>query len=466
MKHTTIAAISTPVGSGGIGIIKITGPQALKIGSAIFKKNKKLSSTSTSPQAPSNGFKSHFLYHGYILSDDDMLDEVLFTYMKGPHSYTGEDVVEIQAHSGNVVLTAIMDMVLKKGAAIAEPGEFTRRAFLNGRIDLTQAEAVIDLIQAKSINSAKIAASHIHGDLKKEIFHIRQVLFSILSIVEAGIDFPDDVGELMDTDHQLRRIKQEVIDPLQQLMDQFDSGNFLRDGISMAIVGRPNVGKSSLMNRLLNKERAIVTAFPGTTRDTIEEFINIEGIPVRITDTAGIQDTQDPVEIIGIQRTRETLNDAQLILFMTDVTNAFVQTELDIIETIPKEKLIFVVNKSDLIGNKKRPRSFFSDSPTVYTSALHNEGIQKLKHVIKNRISHSFNYDDSLTLVPNLRQKMAVEQTAMILHRVQQGIQEHIPMELIAIDLRDAIDTLSEVIGERIKGDVLDHIFEQFCIGK
>jgi tRNA modification GTPase len=469
MKNSTIAAISTPAGSGGIGIIKISGPDALQIGGSIFKKRKNASPKVMPPREVSNGFRSHFLYHGHILDDgqDRVIDEVLFTYMQGPSSYTGEDVVEIQAHSGRVVLTAIIDMVLKRGAILAGPGEFTRRAFLNGRIDLSQAEAVIDLIQAKSINSLKIAASHIKGDLKNEILNIRKTLFSILTTIEAVIDFPDEVEALIDPHKDLSLIEHEVLFPLVRLIGQFESGQFLREGVSMAIVGRPNVGKSSLMNRLLKKDRAIVTAFPGTTRDTIEEFINIEGIPALIADTAGIQDTSDPIEKMGIKRTKEKLGKAQLILFMTDATNAFIRTELDILERIPKGKLIFVVNKADLLTNRRPPMvSGYNDIPCVFTSALYNKGITQLMDVIKDKILNTFNYEDNQTVVPNLRQKIAIEQAVNSLRHVLKGIKEQIPMELIAIDLRESIEKLGEVIGESLKGDVLDQIFEQFCIGK
>jgi tRNA modification GTPase len=469
MKTSTIAAISTPLGSGGIGIIKISGPAAIRIGGSIFKKSHNTSPKAISPREPINGFKSHVLYHGHIINDsrDGIIDEVLFVHMKGPHSYTGEDVVEIQAHSGKVVLTSIMDIVLKKGAVLAEPGEFTRRAFLNGRIDLTQAEAVSDLIQAKSISSLKVAASHLKGGLKHKILKIKQVILTILTTIEAAIDFPDDLEELVDPHKHQAMMEQEALEPLKQLVGQFESGNFLREGVSMVIVGRPNVGKSSLMNRLIDKDRAIVTAFPGTTRDTIEEYVNIEGIPVRITDTAGIQETTDPVEIIGIDKTKEQLSDAHLILFMAEAPKAFIKEDYEIIDTVSKEKLIFVVNKSDLVNNNiPQPSPIYRDVPCVVTSALHDKGIGELRKVIKNKVSLDFAYESDQTLVPNLRQKMALVEAQKIIEEVLPRIKDQLPAELMAIDLKECVDILGEVTGDTTKSDILDEIFKQFCIGK
>jgi tRNA modification GTPase len=307
MEYDTIAAIATPIGSGGIGIIKISGQDAFSIAEAIFQRSRPSWGVGR-PEGEALIFplKSHRLYHGYIVNPETgkVLDEVLLSAMKGPRTYTREDVIEINTHSGYIVMASILDLVLQKGARLADPGEFTKRAYLSGRIDLTQAEAVIDIINSRTEKSLEIATSQIKGDLKNRIEFMRHSLIDILTQVEAAIDFPEDVGDLIDVESVNQILNKAVIDELSDMVAQYENAHFLRDGLKMIVVGRPNVGKSSLMNRLIKNDRVIVTPIPGTTRDLIEETLNIRGIPVIIADSAGLHETKDPVEVIGIEKTK------------------------------------------------------------------------------------------------------------------------------------------------------------------
>ncbi|MFC1488763.1 tRNA uridine-5-carboxymethylaminomethyl(34) synthesis GTPase MnmE [Thermodesulfobacteriota bacterium] len=475
MDRSTITAVATPVGSGGIGIIKISGDNALSIAASIFRKSKSppeaLSDSLRDPYGPSgSSFKSHRLYYGHVVDPESgrILDEVLLSIMKAPYTYTREDVVEINAHSGPVAIRGILDLVLKKGARLAEPGEFTQRAYLNGRIDLTQAEAVIDIINAKTQKSLEIATAQVKGDMRECIEAIRGSMLEILTDIEAAIDFPEDVGDILDTARIVEFVRRNSVEPLNDLVRLHDDAHVLRDGLKLVVVGRPNVGKSSLMNRLLKKDRAIVTPVPGTTRDLIEETLNIRGIPVIISDTAGLHETSDPIEVIGISKAQECIDDSDLVLFMVDISEPLTHEDDKIYETIQGKENILVLNKIDLVDE-----DFGFEMPdtwrrmhSVRTSALYNIGFTELKDLIADVSVGEFNLETGNLIIPNLRQKIGLERALQAAGAATEGLQSGIPSELIAIDIEEAISALGEIIGITVKEDVLDQIFSRFCIGK
>ncbi|MFH1974753.1 MAG: tRNA uridine-5-carboxymethylaminomethyl(34) synthesis GTPase MnmE [Pseudomonadota bacterium] len=499
MENDTIAAVATPIGSGGIGIIKISGKNALSIATSIFKRSSNRSrniSTSeskkrahsplasevlasefaTGPIPFSHSFlpacgeelQSHRLYHGNIINPENEkpIDEVLLSLMKAPHSYTKEDVVEINVHSGLVVLRTILDLVLSKGARLAEPGEFTKRAFLNGRIDLTQAEAVIDLINAKSGKALEIANAQAGGDLRVYIQDIIKALTDILIKIDAAIDFPEDVG-IVDSKTAICTIERDILTTLKKLITDYDEGHVLREGLRVVIAGRPNVGKSSLMNQLLKKEHAIVTPVPGTTRDILEETLILSGIQTIITDTAGLHDSDDPVEMIGMKKTREKIEGSDIILFMIDAVTPFIKTDYEIYEIIKEKLVILVINKIDLVSDAFdiKTNDELKMLPVARISALYNIGIDSLKKTIKNIFINKTN-NISIDIIPNIRQKMALEKSIDSVELFVNGLQSGLPFELVSIDLKDAIESLKEVLGLKIKDDILDQIFSRFCIGK
>jgi len=499
MENDTIAAISTPIGSGGIGIIKISGKNALSIATSIFKRSSNRSrniSTSEPKQrahspllteglagkletdsipfvrsfrtACGKELQSHRLYHGNIFNPENEkpIDEVLLSVMKAPHSYTKEDVVEINVHSGLVVLRTILDLVLSKGARLAEPGEFTKRAFLNGRIDLTQAEAVIDLINAKSGKALEIANAQAGGDLRFYIQDIIKALTDILIKIDAAIDFPEDVG-IVDLKTAICTIEREIIKTLKKLIAGYDEGHVLREGLRIVIAGRPNVGKSSLMNQLLKKEHAIVTAVPGTTRDILEETLIISGIHTIITDTAGLHDSDDPVETIGMKKTREKVKGADIVLFMVNAVTPFIKTDYDIYEIIKERPVILVINKIDLVSEAFdiKTNDEIKMVPVARISALYNIGVDSLKEIIIKIFENKTNYYTS-DIIPNIRQKKALEKSIDSIELFVNGLQSGLPFEIVSIDLKDAIESLNEVLGLKIKNDILDQIFSRFCIGK
>jgi len=469
MEKSTIAAIATPQGTGGIGIIKISGKDAISIGRSIFRRSR-CSSTLTEETAD-HSFCSHQLYHGYVVDKETgkTYDEVLFTVMRAPYSYTREDVVEIQAHSGFVALSAILELVLKKGAKLAEAGEFTKRAFINGRIDLSQAEAVIDIINAKTQQSLEIAANQISGNLGVQIQAIRDAMMNILVEIEAGIDFPDDVGELIDSNRIITGIRSEVMSPLKDMLSRYENAHVLRDGLKLIVVGKPNVGKSSLMNRLIQKDRVIVTHVPGTTRDLVEETINIHGIPVIVTDSAGLHETNDPVEVIGIQKTHEYIVQSDLVLFMVDVSSDFTEADFQIYDRIKNKRAILVFNKSDLVkdgGYRSDIPPQWCDLPNVKTSALYNWGVDTLKELIAKICLGESAFDTRNVIIPNIRHKQALERSIQATEDAVRGIQEGTMFELVAIDIQEVIDSLGEIIGVGAREELLDQIFSRFCIGK
>lgn len=461
--NDTIAAIATPYGSGGIGVIRISGPKAFGIASKLFSKRK------NRPEVCSD-LASHKVYHGYIfnLKNNDVIDEVLLFSMKGPSSYTAEDVIEIQAHAGTIVLRAILDEILLLGARLSEPGEFTKRAFLNQRIDLTQAEAVADIINAKSANALKFAASQNLGVLKNKIRELRKNLIQFLSLLEVNIDFPDDVDPFAPSNKEIKLID-DVLEKCREFIKQHDDACFLKEGIRITICGTPNVGKSSLMNRLLEQDRSIVTAVPGTTRDPIEEGLNIDGIPFVITDTAGIHQTDDLVEIIGIEKAKDHITASDIVLFMKEPGTQFTDKEFEKVVPLKNQstqKVIFVINKIDIEDNNLPKLSeTYQHIPTIEISALLNKGINILKQKIVNISLAGLDMEKS-SVIPNLRHKKALEQTVSSLMDVKAGLKNNVEEEIMAIDIKNSIDSLGTITGETASLDILDSIFNNFCIGK
>lgn len=471
MECDTIAAIATPIGSGGIGIIKISGKDACSIAASIFQRSCDPPDELQDRKPPLfSSLTSHRLYHGHIVdrANGKVLDEVLVSKMVAPRTYTREDVVEINSHSGHVVLGSILDLVLKSGARLAEPGEFTKRAYLNGRIDLTQAEAVIDIINSRTEKSLEIATSQLKGGLKSTIESIRGILLDILTEAEAAIDFPEDVGEIINAEEVIEVLEKRVVEDLKKLVDQYENERFLRDGLKMAVIGRPNVGKSSLMNRLIQEDRVIVTPIPGTTRDLIEETLNIHGIPVVIADTAGLHDTDDPVEIIGIEKTQKYINGSDLILFMMDASDPLTGEDIKIYETVKHKRMIMVINKIDLVedGFELAIPDTWGKIPSAKISALYGRGLTTLKELIAKLATGEYRLEVRNRIVPNLRHKIALEKSLQLVVAAAKEIRNGTPFELITIDIQETIDSLGEIIGVSAREDVIDQIFSRFCIGK
>ena len=472
MENDTIAAISTPTGSGGIGIIKISGKDAFSIAEAIFQKSDaSRGEDSSESEALSFPLKSHRLYHGHIVNPGtgQVLDEVLLSAMKAPKTYTREDIIEINTHSGYIVMASILDLVLQRGARLAEPGEFTKRAYLSGRIDLTQAEAVIDIINSRTQKSLEIATSQIKGNLKKRIESIRGSLIDILTQVEAAIDFPEDVADVIDAVSLRQILEKKIISELLDMVAQYENAHFLRDGLKMIVVGRPNVGKSSLMNRLIQDDRVIVTSIPGTTRDLIEETLSIRGIPVIIADGAGLHETKDPVEVIGIGKTKEYIHASDLILFMIDASDPFTMEDQEIYKTIIGDKrIILVINKIDLVENNfnfEIPETW-KKIPSVKISALYGNGVSSLKDLIAKLAIGDHRLEVQNRIIPNLRHKIALEKSLEFVVSASEELCKGTSYELIAIDIKETLDKLGEIIGSVAKEDVIDQIFSRFCVGK
>jgi len=469
-NESTIAAISTPAGPGGIGIIKISGMDALQIASSIFKRtgaNK--GGSERNENNIEQPFESHKLLLGNIIDPENghVIDEVLLTYMKKPKSYTMEDVVEINAHSGHVVLNAILDLVLKNGARIAEPGEFTKRAFLSGRVDLTQAEAVADIIQSTTEKSLEVAVSQAGGYFGRRIEKIRNSLQEIHVSLEAVIDFPEDVEDNFNSDHLIELIEQSVVSKINELIQYYNDGSVIRDGLKLCITGKPNVGKSSLLNCLVRKDRAIVTSIPGTTRDVVEEMIDIEGIPVSVSDTAGLHETEDPVEVIGMNKAWDYIIGADVILFMLDVSSDVDINDKNIFERISEKKIILVINKSDLVDENYIPDipDEWKEFPKIKISALYEKGIEALRDLIKE-VTMGQTDEVENAMIPNLRQKRALEKSQKVAHLALEGLKNGLPGELVSMDIREAMDCLGEILGINTEQDILGEIFSRFCIGK
>ena len=458
-NNDTIAAIATPPGQAGIGIIRISGSHSLDIAKDIFKPHKNLQS-----------LQSHRLYLGYLHDprSGEMIDEVLLSFMKAPNSFTREDVIEINSHSGYKLLSRIIRIIMDKGARLARPGEFTFRAFLHGRIDLTQAEAVIDLINARSEKGLTLAFKQLEGSFSEKIEELRQNVIEILAHSEVAIDFPEEETDIMSKDELIKRIEEGVIRPVEELIEGQAENRYWVDGINTVIVGRVNAGKSSLLNRLLNEERAIVTPIPGTTRDIIESTITVHGLPLRLMDTAGLREWKDEVEKIGIQLTEQKFAEADLLLVVIDRSRPLNKDDLDLLVKARAKKALIILNKIDLPSrlNEKTQKDKFSGFPVVPVSALTGDGLNQLKKAIPNYVLKSGSNIISSRIIPNLRQRKAMKDACVFFKEAAINRKNDAPMEIVALDLRSGLDALGEIIGETGNDEILDRVFSNFCLGK
>jgi tRNA modification GTPase len=451
----TIAAISTPPGEAGIGIVRLSGPRAEAIARQLFR-----------PRRPRDPWQSHRLYLGHVLdSRGHVLDEVLLTLMRAPHTYTREDVVEIHCHSGFAVLKAILGEVLAQGARLARPGEFTLRAFLAGRLDLSQAEAVLEVIQARTQASLRVAAAHLAGGLGKRLGKGRAALLNLLARVEAALDFPEEAAELSP-----QALSEELAGPLEELenlLASYRQGRLLREGVGVVLAGRPNVGKSSLLNRLLDTDRAIVTDIPGTTRDVIEETISLAGIPLRLSDTAGLRQARDLVEELGVARSRERLAQADLILLLVDASEPLSGEDAQTLEELADRPVLIVLNKIDLpqqisVQNLRQ----YSSHPVVEISALTGQGLENLEQAMVDLVLAG-GVQTAGEIVTQARHAELLVRAQEALSRGRELLEQaETPWELLAFEVKDALQALGEITGEEVGDAVLDQIFSEFCIGK
>lgn len=453
----TIAAISTPRGEGGIGIVRISGDDSLEILQKIFK------SKSGKNVNELNNFSINYgkLYNEF----NELVDEVLVSIMKAPNTYTKEDIVEINCHGGYLITEKVLELVLRFGARHAEQGEFTRRAFVNGRIDLTQAEAVMDIIHSKTDKSISLSLDQLRGDLKTQIAILKKLLLDVAAHVNVVLDYPEEGIDDPLPVNLVDNLKV-VMDTANELILSYNKGKMIKEGVKTAIVGKPNVGKSSLLNALLREERAIVTHIAGTTRDIIEEVINIKGIPLVLVDTAGIRKTEDIVEHIGVEKSLEQIDKADLILFVVDGSEVLDYEDFKINEKLIGKKVLGIVNKNDL-EQKADLNSLNSIDSFIQISAKENLGIKDMEEQIYDLILRGTIEDSSKKLViTNVRHKTALEKTKDAIKNIFETIEIGLPMDLIAVDLKEALDALSEVTGEISTEDLLDHVFKNFCVGK
>ncbi len=458
-EFDTICAIATPIGEGGISIIRISGNNALDMASSIFRpKNKQ----------DIKNMKTYTMRYGNVINaeNNEIVDDVILSYMKGPYSYTGENVVEINCHGGVVATNRVLNEIVKAGARLSEPGEFTKRAFLNGKIDLSQAEAVIDIIRAKTELSMKSAIMQSKGSLSKEIGELRKYLLNVLALIEYAVDFTEDDEDIID-DNLLFQIKDGInktIERIKKLLKNADEGKIIRDGLNMVIVGKPNVGKSSLLNALLKEKRAIVTDIPGTTRDIIEEYINIDGIPVRIIDTAGIRDTEDTVEKIGVERSKEKIEEADLVVLMMDSSREVEDEDKLIIDAVKDKKYITLLNKIDL--NRKISDDIIGNLRNIIEISAKNEiGIDNLKDKIKE-LFFDGEIDSESLIISNTRHKQALYRALENCTIALEKIQSNEFLDLISIYITSGMRALGEITGDELEEDLLNKIFSEFCVGK
>ena len=456
MLFDTIAAISTPRGEGGIGIVRISGSNALDILEKIFK--------------PKSGkavkeIRNYSISYGHLFDGKNLVDEVLVSIMKAPNTYTRENIVEINCHGGFVITEKVLETVLKNGARIAEIGEFTRRAFLNGRIDLTQAEAVIDIIHGKTEKSVSLSLNQLRGDLKEQIEHLKKLVLDVAAHINVVLDYPEEGIDDPLPENLVGNLR-EVMETTDKLIRSYDKGKMIKEGIKTAIVGKPNVGKSSILNSVLKEERAIVTHVAGTTRDVIEEVVNLKGIPLVLVDTAGIRKTDDLVENIGVEKSKKLIESADLILFVVDGSRPLDEEDMRIHEAIKADKVIGILNKIDIKENIDLS-SLTKINKWLEISAIKNQGIDEMEEEIYHHIIDE-NIEDSSqkVTITNIRHKSALEKTKQSIENIFETIENGLPMDLMAVDIKGALDALSEVTGEISSEDLLDHIFSNFCVGK
>lgn len=473
MKTDTIAAISTAVTNSGIGIIRISGEDAISTAHSIFvnKQNKKCLDT----------YKSHTIHYGYVVEEDGtIVDEVMISIMKAPHSYTMEDVVEINCHGGIFIMQKIMDIVISAGARIAQPGEFTKRAFLNGRIDLSKAEAVMDIISSKNEFALQSSVKQLKGSVSEIVCDLRKEILYEIAFIESALDDPEHMS-LDDYPERLFEKAEEICNRLQKLLNSADDGRLLKEGINTVIVGRPNVGKSSLLNILVGEEKAIVTEIAGTTRDILEETISLDGITLNMIDTAGIRNTEDIVEKIGVERAKKVIEEADLIIYVIDASVPMDENDYQIMQMIADKKVIVLLNKSDLnvyvtedklneaiseISKNDARDSFLDRGKIIKTSMTRKEGITFFIKTIKEMFLHGdLSYNDEV-YITNMRHKEALKDAYESMLQVKKSIEDSMPEDFYSIDLMSAYASLGMIIGEEIGEDLVNEIFSRFCMGK
>ena len=458
----TISAIATPNGEGGIGIIRLSGPLAIPISTVLFHPSRQISD-----------IKSYTIHHGQVIDPESnqVVDEVLLNVFRSPKSYTTEDMVEFNCHGGSIILRRVLELTLKHGARIADPGEFTKRAFLNGRIDLAQAEAVIDLIQAKSDIARQMAVDQLGGKLSQTIESINDQIIGLLSETEAMVDFPDEDLDFMDFSKILQSSK-EIRLALDELIATANDGRIIREGINCAILGKPNVGKSSLLNALLETDRAIVTEIPGTTRDTIEESVSISGIPLNLIDTAGIRETDNLIEQHGVERSKSCLAEADLLLVMISAADPMDNVDIDLLNSTVDRKAVIILNKIDLPMRTLpvQVKEQVQNKQIIETSVLHSKGVENLKSAILTEVLVSHDVGDPRTsvstIVTNVRHYDALRRAKADLSCAIDSLCQRQSPEFVALDLRGCLDQLGEIVGKTTNEDILGRIFSQFCVGK
>ena len=473
LHNTTIAAISTAMSDAGIGIVRMSGPDAFAIADRLYKgkRDKKLSDQQT-----------HTIHYGYVVDKERMIDEVLVMLMKGPHSYTGEDTVEIDCHGGVYVVKRILELLIERGARPAEPGEFTKRAFLNGKLDLSQAEAVGDLISSRNQYALESSLNHLKGNIKNKISELRSEIIYHTAFIESALDDPEHIN-VDGYGEKLRKCVDGLMKQIRDLIETYDNGRMIREGIRTVILGKPNAGKSSLLNALLGEERAIVTEIAGTTRDILEEHINLKGISLNVIDTAGIRDTEDVVEKIGVERARDYAERADLILYVIDASMPLDDNDRKILQIIQKKKSVILLNKSDLdvvVQEEDVKNEYFASNlseykgedledfhiPVISVSVKENKGI----YVLENTLNHLFyagnlSFNDEICIT-NIRHKTALQDAFSALERVMESIDSGMPEDFYSIDLLDAYESLGSITGESVGEDLVNEIFCKFCMGK
>ena len=457
MFSDTIAAIATFPGNAGINIIRLSGIDALNIAYKIFvDKNK---------QKPAN-LKARYLHYGYIVDENKkIIDEVLISFMKAPNTYTREDIIEINCHGGIISAKKILDTVLHYGCRTAERGEFTKRAFLNGRIDLTQAEAVIDIINSKTDSSHEISVKHLEGRLSKQINAVIDEIMDLLANIEVNIDFPEyDEDEI--TIERVKALCESLGPELDKLIKTADTGKIFKEGIKTVILGKPNVGKSSLMNFLLNENRAIVTEVPGTTRDTIEEYVNIKGVPLRIIDTAGIRETEDTVEKIGVEKALEKLRAADLVMMIFDSSKNLEKEDESILDYIKNKKVIYIKNKTDLENQLDLSAYEKIEEEIINISILQNQGLDDIISKINSLFFQGHLNETDELIINNVRHKNLLIKARNSIDEVLISIENNMPIDFIEIDLKETVENLGFIVGKSVSDDLVDKIFNEFCIGK
>jgi len=459
MDFDTITSISTPMGEGAIGIVRLSGPEAVEIGDKLYKGKKKLKDV-----------PSHTINYGHIIDPetDEVVEEVMISVLRAPKTFTREDIIEINCHGGILTINRILELTMTHGARMAEPGEYTKRAFLNGRIDLSQAEAVMDFIRSKTDRASKVAMNQIEGRLSDLIKRQRQSILEILAQVEVNIDYPeyDDVEDAT-TEFLLAQSKK-IKNEIDQLLETGTQGKIMREGLSTVIVGKPNVGKSSMLNNLIQDNKAIVTEVAGTTRDVLEEYVNVRGVPLRLVDTAGIRDTEDIVEKIGVERSRKALSEADLILFVLNNNEPLTEEDRTLYEVIKNEDAIVIVNKTDLERRLdiEEVKTMIGDTPLIQTSMLKQEGVDELELQIKDLFFGGEVQNQDMTYVSNSRHISLLKQARQTIQDAIDAAEAGIPMDMVQIDLTRTWELLGEIIGESASDELINQLFSQFCLGK